>query len=107
MKPHYFFSSVTRCSDLWVEPFETQFLEREHWSTGDFVVGRITGERNRLYRCETKSGRMTDMVVGDLIVGALGRRAATLEGVGDWRAIGPELRLEALTSAGLLYAYGL
>ena len=42
------------------------------------------------------------MVRGDLIVGALGRRAATLEGVGDWRAVDEELELEALTSAGLL-----
>ena len=102
MKPHYFFSSVTRCSNLWVEPFETRPLDRAHWSTGDFVVGRITGERNRFYRCETKTGRMTDMVRGDLLVGALGKRAATLEGVGEWRAVGPELKLDALTSAGLL-----
>lgn len=102
MKPHYFFASVTRCSDLWTQPFETRRLDRTNWATGDFVVGRITGDRNRLYRCETKTGRMTDMVRGDLIVGALGRRAATLEGVGDWRAVDEKLELEALTSAGLL-----
>ena len=102
MKPHYFFSSVTRCSNLWIEPFESRPLDREHWATGDFVVGRVVGERNRLYRCETKSGRMTDLVRGDLMVGALGRREATLEGVGDWRAVGPDLAIEALTSAGLL-----
>jgi len=102
MKPHYFFSSVSRCSDLWQKPFDVEPLDREKWATGDFVVGRISGEHNRLYRCETKSGRMTDMVRGDLMIGALGRRAATLEGVGDWRAIGDDLRLEALTSAGLL-----
>lgn len=102
MKPHYFFSSVTRCSDLWAEPFESRPLDREHWATGDFVVGRVVGEQNRLYRCETKSGRMTDMVRGDLLVGALGRRAATLEGVGDWRAVGTDGRMDALTSAGLL-----
>lgn len=102
MKSHYFFSSVTRCSDLWQRSFDVQKLGRGDWATGDFVVGRITGERSRLYRCETKSGRMTDMVMGDLFVGALGRRAATLEGVGDWRAVGDDLELEALTSAGLL-----
>ena len=102
MKPHYFFSSVTRCSDLWIDPFGVNHLDRDHWATGDFVVGRISGARNRLYRCETKTGRMTEMVVGDLIVGALGKRAATLEGVGDWRDTGPDLQLEALTSAGLL-----
>ena len=102
MKPHYFFSSATRCSDLWKKPFDTRALDRQHWATGDFVVGRISGERNRLYHCETKTGRMADMVRDDLMVGALGRRAATLEGVGDWQATGPELELEALTSAGLL-----
>jgi hypothetical protein len=102
MKPHYFFSSVTRATDLWQRPFETRALDREHWATGDYVVGRVTGKRNRLYQCETKTGRMADVVRGDLIVGALGKRAATLEGVGDWRAVGDRLKLEALTGAGLL-----
>jgi hypothetical protein len=36
------------------------------------------------------------------MVGALGKRAATLEGVGDWRAIGDNLEMEALTPAGLM-----
>lgn len=102
MKPHYFFSSVSRCSDLWLTPFDTRKLDRQHWATGDFVVGRITGKRNRLYECETKTGRMARMVRGDLLVGALGRRSATLEGVGDWRAENESGELEALTSAGLL-----
>lgn len=99
---HYFHSSVTRCSDLWVEPFDTALLDRSQWATGDFVVGRVVGERNRLHNCETKSGRMAELVRGDLLIGALGRRAATLECVGDWRAVTEDLRLEALTSAGLL-----
>jgi hypothetical protein len=102
MKPHYFFSSVTRNSDLWLTPFKTLMLDRSDWNTGDFVVGRTTGKRNRLYECETKTGRMADMVRGDLLIGALGERAATLEGVGDWRAVAENLELEALTSAGLL-----
>ena len=101
MKPHYFFSSVTRCSDLWTVPFKTMKLDRSNWATGDFVIGRAIGKRNRLYECETKTGRMADVVRGDLLVGALGERAATLEGVGDWRAISDSLELEALTSAGL------
>jgi hypothetical protein len=99
---HYFHSSVTRCSDLWIEPFDTGILDRADWATGDFVAGRVVGERNRVHACETKSGRMTELVRGDLLIGALGRRAATLEGVGDWRAVTDDLRLEALTSAGLL-----
>jgi hypothetical protein len=102
MTPHYFFSSVTRTTNLWHRPFDTQMLDRDNWATGDYVVGRVTGKRNRLYQCETKTGRMADVVRGDLIVGALGQRAATLEGVGDWRAVGEKLRLDALTGAGLL-----
>jgi len=99
---HYFHSSVTRCTDLWIKPFDLGTLDRAEWATGDFVVGRVVGERNRVHQCETKSGRMAELVRGDLLIGALGRRAATLEGVGDWRAVTDDLRLEALTSAGLL-----
>ena len=99
---HYFYSSVARCSDLWQAPFDTVKLDRSDWATGDFVVGRVVGERNRLYNCETCSGRVAELVRGDLMVGALGRRAATLEGVGDFRAVTDDLQLEALTSAGLL-----
>jgi hypothetical protein len=101
VKSHYFFSTVTRNSDLWTVPFKTIKWERSGWETGDFVVGRATGKRNRLYECETKTGRMADLVRGDLIVGALGERAATLEGVGDWRATTDNCEMDALTSAGL------
>jgi hypothetical protein len=102
MNRHYFFTSVTRCSNLWTVPFDTRRLDKSDWATGDFVVGRVVGERNRLYECETKTGRMAELVRGDLLVGALGRRSATLEGVGDWRAVGDDLELDSLTSAGLL-----
>lgn len=100
-RPHYFFTSVTRNSDLWKHPFEAEHLQRSQWATGDFVVGRVFGRRNRLFHCETKTGRMAGIARGDLLVGALGQRAATLEGVGDWRAIGTDCEMEALTSAGL------
>jgi hypothetical protein len=101
MAPYRFFASVTRKSDLWKEPFDVNILPRQNWATGDFVVGRVAGTRNRLHQCETKTGRTVEMVRGDLLVGALGRRAATLEGVGDWCDIGPDLEMDALTSAGL------
>ncbi len=100
-QPHYFFSAVTRNSDLWLKPFDAEHRNRQKWATGDFVVGRVTGKRNRLYQCETKTGRMADLIRGDLVVGALGTRAATLEAVGDWQAVEDDLEIEALTSAGL------
>ena len=45
---------------------------------------------------------MANLVRGDLMIGALGKRAATLEVAGDWQAVGENLTMEALTSAGLL-----
>lgn len=99
--PHYFFSSVTRNTDLWETPFEVEKIPRADWDTGQFVVGEVTGARNRLYQCETKTGRMANVVRGDRMIGALGMRAATLEGVGDWREIGDDGVMDALTSAGL------
>jgi hypothetical protein len=92
---------VTRNTDLWGRPFEVRPLEREFWRTGQFVVGEVMGQRNRLYQCETKSGRMADVVRGDKIIGAFGLRAATLEGVGAWQHIGADGVMDALTSAGL------
>lgn len=99
--PHFFFSSVTRNTDLWQRSFEVEKIPRADWGTGQFVVGEVTGHRNRLYQCETKTGRMANVVRGDRMIGALGRRAATLEGVGDWREIGDDGEIDALTSAGL------
>jgi hypothetical protein len=101
IRSHYVFSSVTRNSDLWLRSFEVRPIDRGQWATGDFVVGRIVGQRNRLQLCETKTGRLANVFLGDRLVGALGRRAATLEGVGDWRAIDEDGRMDALTSAGL------
>jgi hypothetical protein len=100
-KPFHFFSSVTRCSDLWQEPFQLEVLDRDAWDAAQFVVGEVIGQPNALYRCETKTGRIVELLPGDRVVGALGERAATLEGVGSWRAIGIDREMEALTGAGL------
>ena len=51
---------------------------------------------------EATDGRMVEVRPGDLVVGALGERAATLEVVGDWREVGDDLRLDGLTRAGVL-----
>jgi hypothetical protein len=44
---------------------------------------------------------MAEVSAGDFVVGALGQRAATLEVCGSWEAVGAELEMHALTSAGL------
>ena len=97
-----FFSSVTRISDLETLPFECRTMPREHWATGDYVLCEAVGRPGPLYQVELASGRMCQVFDGDLIVGAFGKRAATLEGVGGWESIGDDLALHALTSAGLL-----
>jgi hypothetical protein len=100
--PFYFFTSVTRCSNLWLAPFEVTAVARAQWRAGDLVIAEVFGQRNDLYRCETKSGRIAELLPGDLLVGAFGERAATLEGVGSWTAIGDDGEMVALTGAGLL-----
>jgi len=100
----YFMSSVTRIADLADEAFEVNALPRSDWGMGDYVVGRVTGVPGSLYRVELANGRMVDVLEGDLVVGAFGDRAATLEGVGSWDAIGPDENFHALTGAGLFGA---
>jgi hypothetical protein len=93
-------SSVTRIA--WLEETTVGHLPREQWATGDYVVAEVALEAGRPADIETATGRMADVIAGDVIVGALGVRSATLEAVGDWRAVGEDLRLDALTRAGVI-----
>ncbi len=97
-----FFSSLTRISDLPDVSFLIELLPREQWGRGDYVVGEVMTRSSPNARLELRNGRMTDLVRGDRVVGALGVRIATLEVVGDWRAIEDDRRMQALTAAGLL-----
>jgi len=94
-------STVTRISDLDSKPFRIEACPREIWATGDYVACEVIGSLSAQLELELPSGRMSRIMEGDLVVGAFGTRMATLEGVGDWQAIGDDLELHALTSAGL------
>lgn len=96
-----FYSSVTRISDLQETPFDYAALDREHWATGDYVVCEVHGRSSSTYRVEYPSGRMGPVLEGDFVIGALGKRAATVDAVGSWEAIGDDGCLHALTSGGL------
>jgi hypothetical protein len=96
-----FLASVTRISDLSSGHFDTRAIARDQWDTGDYVVARVSENRGRLSALELPSGRMIEVMEDDLIVGAFGTRAATLEAVGDWRSIDDSGELNALTAAGL------
>ncbi|MDJ0929158.1 MAG: DUF1611 domain-containing protein [Gammaproteobacteria bacterium] len=97
----YFLGSVTRISDIASRPFDVAVLPRNDWAHGQYVVGRVTGMPSSLYLVELPDGRLIGVLEGDLIIGAFGRRVATLEGVGDWEAIDADESFHALTSAGL------
>jgi len=101
MTVKYFFSSLTRISDLPGASFSVEPLDREEWETGDYVVGEVDATPSDLSQIELTSGRTVEVVEGDLVVGAFGKRYATLESVGEWQNIGDDLRMEALTAAGL------
>ena len=100
MTQRYSFASLTRISNLPEVSFCPALLPKAQWNTGDYVVGEANHPRG-LSTIELANGRMIEVAEGDLIIGALGQRCATLEAVGDWRAIADDLQMEALTSAGL------
>ncbi|MDH3635190.1 MAG: hypothetical protein OES20_10825 [Gammaproteobacteria bacterium] len=96
-----FLASVTRISDLTPTNFTSTPIAREHWDTGDYVVGKVLDTRGHLSALELPAGRMIEVMEDDLVVGAFGTRVATLEAVGDWRSIDDSGKLNALTAAGL------
>lgn len=97
----YFYSSLTRISDLREKGFHVAPLPREDWNEGDYVVGQVASRTGALLRVELQSGRMIEVVEGDLVIGGLGSRRATLDAVGDWRDIEADGIFHALTAGGL------
>lgn len=101
MNRRYFFASLTRIANLADISWTVERLTKDHWETGDYVIGEVNTHHRGLSSIELGNGRMIEVTDGDHIVGAFGQRCATLEAVGDWRAIGDDWQMEALTSAGL------
>jgi hypothetical protein len=97
----YFFTSMTRISDLESRPFEVRVLPQDQWETGDYVVGEVISPSGNHLVVELPTGRMTEVMEGDLVVGAFGVRRATLEAVGDWQSIGDDGVMQAMTEGGL------
>ena len=96
-----FLASLTRISDLDKNPFDVRALERSRWENGDYVLTEAAEPASELYKVEVSSGEMVPVVPGDTIIGALGSREATLEGVGSYAAVTSN-RMHMLTAAGLL-----
>ena len=96
------YGSLCRIADFKNSNYEVCPLPKSDWVTGDYVEGEVKGVPTSLYHMEDRSGHVVRVEPGDWVVGALGDRAATLEGVGSWRNVGKNGRMHALTAAGLL-----
>jgi hypothetical protein len=94
-------TSMTRIAALGEAPFRLDALPREGWATGDYVAGEVLG-RAVGGRVELRTGRTIEVAEGDLVVGALGSRFATLEATGSWEDMGADGEFHLLTGGGLL-----
>lgn len=101
MTSHYFFTSVTRISDLRDDGCRVEPLPRRRWATGDYVAVEIVSTSSG-QRLELDNGRLIEVSEGDLAVGALGVRHATLEATGTWKEVGEDHRIDFLTAGGLM-----
>ena len=99
------YGSLARIADFKNSNFEVKPLDRSEWATGDYVEGEVVGAWTPLYQIEDRSGHTVKIEAGDWIVGALGVRAATLEGVGGWADITADGLMNTLTSAALMGRY--
>lgn len=96
-------ASLTRIADFDKNPYGVHPLPHAKWENGDYALTEVVGTPSELYKVELCNGDMVPVVPGDQIIGALGHRQATLEGVGSYEAV-VNNRMHALTSAGLLGA---
>ena len=91
--------SVARITDFDVNPPAFEPLPRGDWARGDYVVAEVLETGELPCRVETVTGRIARIAPGDLALGALGNRAATLEAVGDWEEIGEDGVMQQLSAA--------
>lgn len=98
---HHVLASTTRITDFDRRPFSVEPLTRAQWATGDYVAAELLQGPGVPYGLENPQGRIVEAVAGDVVIGVLGRRAATLEATGDWEAVGDDLRMQSLTPAGI------
>jgi hypothetical protein len=98
--PHVMYGSVTRIAELPTWPFHFEALDREKWEAADYVVAEVASTVGPDAVVELASGRQCNPMAGDLIVGALARRAATLEAVGSFEDVGPDGAMHVLTGGG-------
>lgn len=94
--------SVTRIADLPEWPFPFEKVDHEAWRSGDYVVAEVLPRTSLTEQFELPSGRTCTPLAGDLLVGALARRAATLEATGSFENVEADGLMHCLTGAGCM-----
>jgi len=100
MNKRYFFLSLTRIADFTQEDITIKKQLHKKWKSGDYVACRVARPPGTM-KVEMTCGRMAEIAVGDILIGALGERFATLEATGSWQEVGRNLKMHLLTSAGI------
>jgi hypothetical protein len=95
------YTSVTRVTDFHKQHLRFAKHGIDNWSDGDYVLCEVTNRGGGL-PIELTTGRMALVMEGDLVIGVLGDRFATLEATGSWRDVSDKENMHMLTAAGLL-----
>jgi hypothetical protein len=98
----YVLPSLTRISDLATESFELSPVPHRQWRSGQYVAAEIVGSARRPYDIELVDGRLGKAIPGDVVIGVLGRRTATLQLVGSYEDVGPGMDMDLLSIAGVM-----
>jgi hypothetical protein len=101
MNRNILYTSLTRISPLSKIEYSVKRLSRDRWENGDYILAEVTRPGGESIMTELQNGRMTKVMNGDCLVGALGIRHATLEATGTWQNIQDDGVLHSLTGAGL------
>ncbi|NND70214.1 MAG: DUF1611 domain-containing protein [Rhodothermales bacterium] len=94
-------SSMCRIAKFDREEVEVRHLRRAEWHEGDYVVAEVD-DTSGLRNIELTSGRLIELGEGDLVIGALGTRYATLEATGSWKFVEDDGKMHILTTGGVL-----
>ena len=94
------FTSVTRITDFPKRVLRFTPHPMDDWKSGDYVLCEVT--RSGGIDIELTTGRMAPVMEGDLLIGALGVRYATLEATGSWQEAESPDQLNIMTGAGLI-----
>ncbi|MFP5451256.1 MAG: hypothetical protein ACLGG9_05830 [Thermoleophilia bacterium] len=101
-EPRTVLGSLARITDFDRHPPDVEPRPRASWERGDYVCVEMLPGSIDSYLVEGVDGADIEIHPGDRLIGALGDRAATLEAVGRWGAVGDDLRMQTLTAAGVL-----